>query len=78
VTYLDLPVSRFLDLLADPGPAPSGGGAAALSVSLGAGLCPMSARLSARHLPAEQTGPLIDDLSRIVTAAAQRAAQSPS
>jgi methenyltetrahydrofolate cyclohydrolase len=70
VTYLDLPVSRFLELLAGAGPAPSGGGAAALSVSLGAGLCAMSARLATRQLPAEETGPLIDDLSRIVTAAA--------
>jgi methenyltetrahydrofolate cyclohydrolase len=70
VTYLDLPVSRFLDLLAGAEPAPSGGGAAALSVSLGAALCVMSARLGTRQLPAEETGPLIEDLSRIVTAAA--------
>ena len=56
--YLDLPLSRYLELLAAPGPAPGGGGAAALSVSLGAGLCAMTARLSARQLSADETADL--------------------
>jgi methenyltetrahydrofolate cyclohydrolase len=69
VTYLDLPVGRFLELLAGAEPAPSGGGAAALAVSMGAGLCAMSARLSARQL-ADETAALAGDLDRIATAAA--------
>jgi methenyltetrahydrofolate cyclohydrolase len=69
VTYLDLPVGRFLELLASAEPAPSGGGAAALAVSLGAGLCAMTARLSARQL-ADQTAALVKDLERTATAAA--------
>ena len=50
-SYLGLPVSQFLDQLAGPEPAPSGGGAAALAVSMGAGLCAMAARLSSGQLP---------------------------
>ena len=69
MTYLDLPVGRFLELLAGAEPAPSGGGAAALAVSMGAGLCAMTARLSARQL-ADETGALVKDLERIATAAA--------
>jgi methenyltetrahydrofolate cyclohydrolase len=68
VNYLDLPVSRFLGLLAGPDPAPSGGGAAALAVSMGAGLCAMTARLSQRQLP--DAGTLTDDLERVTAAAA--------
>jgi methenyltetrahydrofolate cyclohydrolase len=69
VTYLELPVGRFLELLAGAEPAPSGGGAAALAVSMGAGLCAMTARLSARQL-AGQTAALVSDMERIATAAA--------
>jgi methenyltetrahydrofolate cyclohydrolase len=47
---LGLPVSEFLSRLAGAGPAPSGGGAAALAVSMAAGLCAMTARLSSRQL----------------------------
>ena len=49
-SYLGLPVSEFLSQLAGPEPAPSGGGAAALAVSMAAGLCAMAARLSSRQL----------------------------
>lgn len=49
--YLDMPVRRFLDALAAGTPAPGGGAAAALTVTLAAGLCAMSARLSTRQLP---------------------------
>ena len=69
MTYLDLPVGRFLELLAGAEPAPSGGGAAALAVSMGAGLCAMTARLSARQL-GDETAALVGDLERIATAAA--------
>jgi formiminotetrahydrofolate cyclodeaminase len=69
VSYLDLPVGRFLELLAGAEPAPSGGGAAALAVSMGAGLGAMTARLSARQL-ADEAAALASDLERIATAAA--------
>jgi methenyltetrahydrofolate cyclohydrolase len=69
MTYLDLPVGQFLELLAGPEPAPSGGGAAALAVSMGAGLCAMTARLSARQLTRE-TDALVSELERTATAAA--------
>ena len=44
-------VGRFLDALSATTPDPSGGGVAALAVALAAGLCVMTAGLSARHLP---------------------------
>jgi methenyltetrahydrofolate cyclohydrolase len=68
--YLDLPVGRFLGLLAGPQPAPSGGGAAALAVSMAASLCAMTARLSTRQLSAGDTGTLVHDMERIATTAA--------
>jgi len=68
-SYLDLPVGRFLEQLASAEPAPSGGGAAALAVSMGASLGAMTARLSARQL-AGQTAALVSDLERIAAAAA--------
>jgi methenyltetrahydrofolate cyclohydrolase len=54
--YLDMPLGEFLAALAAAEPAPSGGGAAALSVALGAGLCAMSAGLSGRQLGARAGG----------------------
>jgi len=47
-------VGRFLDALSATTPDPSGGAVAALAVALAAGLCEMSAGLSARHLPEAQ------------------------
>ncbi|MFI5082120.1 MAG: cyclodeaminase/cyclohydrolase family protein, partial [Streptosporangiales bacterium] len=44
-------VGRFLDELSATTPDPSGGGVAALAVTLAAGLCMMTAGLSGRHLP---------------------------
>jgi methenyltetrahydrofolate cyclohydrolase len=52
--YLDMAVGRFLDALSATTPEPSGGGVAALAVALAAGLCVMTAGLSARHLPESQ------------------------
>jgi methenyltetrahydrofolate cyclohydrolase len=69
MTYLDLPVGRFLELLAGAEPAPSGGGAAALAVSMGAGLAAMTARLSARQFAGEAAA-LASELDRIAAAAA--------
>ena len=68
--YPDLPLSRFLELLAGPDPAPSGGGAAALAVCLGAGLCAMAARLSAGQLGAGEAADLTTNAERTVAAAA--------
>ncbi len=68
--YLDLPMGRFLELLAGPDPAPSGGGAAALAVSLGAGLCAMAARLSAGQLAAGEAADLTAQAERIAVTAA--------
>ena len=48
--FLGLPLDEFLSRLAGPEPAPSGGGAAALAVSMAAGLCAMTARLSSRQI----------------------------
>ncbi len=48
--YLDLPVGRFLDLVASGESAPGGGSAAAVSVALAAGLSSMAARLSTEQL----------------------------
>ncbi len=53
--YLELPVGRFLDLLASGESAPGGGSAIAVSVALAASLSSMAARLSTKHL-ADATG----------------------
>ncbi len=48
---LDQPVGQFLDQIAARSPAPGGGGAAALTGALAAGLVAMAARFSAAQLP---------------------------
>jgi len=48
---LDQPVRQFLDQVAARIPAPGGGGAAALTGALAAGLVAMAARFSAAQLP---------------------------
>jgi formiminotetrahydrofolate cyclodeaminase len=48
---LNQPVTRFLDQVAARTPAPGGGGAAALTGALAAGLVVMAARFSAAQLP---------------------------
>jgi formiminotetrahydrofolate cyclodeaminase len=68
--YLDLPLSRFIELLSGPDPAPSGGGGAALAVSTGAALCAMAARLSARELTADESADLTTNAERIAATAA--------
>jgi len=48
---LDLPLGQFLDQVAARSPAPGGGGAAAMTGAVAAGLVAMSARFSAAQLP---------------------------
>jgi formiminotetrahydrofolate cyclodeaminase len=50
VSYLDLPLERFLEILAAREPVPGGGGAAAVSVAMGAALAAMAARYSSSRL----------------------------
>jgi methenyltetrahydrofolate cyclohydrolase len=65
VAYLDLPLAAFLSALADAEPAPSGGGAAAVTVALGASLCAMTARLSARQLTQDLASELTTEAERL-------------
>jgi methenyltetrahydrofolate cyclohydrolase len=69
-SYLDLPVGRFLGLLAGAEPAPSGGGAAALAVSMAASLGAMTARLSTRQLSTGDAETLTRDMERVAATAA--------
>jgi formiminotetrahydrofolate cyclodeaminase len=74
--YLDMAVGRFLDELSATTPDPSGGGVAALAVTFAAGLCVMTAGLSARHLPeaprlAEQARELRDRAAPLAQADAE-------
>ena len=46
MSYLELPLERFLEILAAREPVPGGGGAAAVSVALGTALAAMAARYS--------------------------------
>ncbi len=55
--YLDMPIGRFLDLLAAGEPAPGAGAAAALAVAFGASLCAMAARLSSSQLGPDHPRP---------------------
>jgi len=48
--YLQLTLSRFLDLVASEDPVPAGGSVVAVAVALAAGLSAMACRLSAKHL----------------------------
>jgi methenyltetrahydrofolate cyclohydrolase len=51
-SFLDQPVRGFLDQLAERTPTPGGGGAAAVTGALAAGLVAMAARFSVAQLPA--------------------------
>jgi formiminotetrahydrofolate cyclodeaminase len=65
-----MPVRSFLAALAGRDAAPAGGCAAAVAVTLGAGLCGMTARLSARQLTDELTAALTADADRLRAQAA--------
>jgi formiminotetrahydrofolate cyclodeaminase len=68
--YLKMPLSGFLAALADGTPAPGGGCGAATAVAIGAGLCAMAARLSARQLTADEAAELAARASALQAGAA--------
>ena len=70
-SFLDQPVRGFLDQVAARTPAPGGGGAAALTGAMAAGLVAMAARFSARQLPS--AGDLADQADKLRLMAAQLA-----
>jgi methenyltetrahydrofolate cyclohydrolase len=69
-SFLDEPVRGFLDQLAARTPTPGGGGAAAVTGAMAAGLVAMAARFSATRLPgagelADQAGELRRRLAQL-------------
>jgi len=67
-SFLDRPVRGFLDELAARTPTPGGGGAAAVTGALAAGLVAMAARFSATRLPGSgDLADQADELRRRVT-----------
>jgi formiminotetrahydrofolate cyclodeaminase len=70
-SFLDQPVRGFLDQLAARTPTPGGGGAAAATGAMAAGLVAMAARFSARQLP--EAGDLADEADRLRYMASQLA-----
>jgi formiminotetrahydrofolate cyclodeaminase len=70
-SFLDRPVRGFLEQLAARTPTPGGGGAAAVTGAMAAGLVAMAARFSARQLP--EAGDLADQADRLRFMAAQLA-----
>ena len=71
VSSLDQPVRGFLDQLAARTPTPGGGGAAAVTGAMAAGLVAMAARFSARQLPG--AGDLADQADELRRRAADLA-----
>jgi methenyltetrahydrofolate cyclohydrolase len=70
-SFLDQPVRGFLDQVAARTPAPGGGGAAAVTGAMAAGLVAMAARFSGRQLPS--AGDLADQADKLRLMAAQLA-----
>ena len=70
-SFLDQPVRAFLDQLAARTPTPGGGGAAAVTGAMAAGLVAMAARFSARQLPG--AGDLADQADELRRRAADLA-----
>jgi formiminotetrahydrofolate cyclodeaminase len=70
-SFLDEPVLGFLDQLAARTPSPGGGGAAAVTGAMAAGLVAMAARFSATRLPG--TGELADQADELRRRLAQLA-----
>jgi formiminotetrahydrofolate cyclodeaminase len=76
-SFLDRPVRGFLDQLAARTPAPGGGGAAAVTGAMAAGLVAMAARFSARQLPeAGDLASRADELRRRVADLAEADARA--
>ena len=70
-SFLDEPVRGFLDQLAARTPTPGGGGAAAVTGAMAAGLVAMAARFSATRLP--EAGELADQADELRRRLAQLA-----
>jgi methenyltetrahydrofolate cyclohydrolase len=70
-SFLDKPVRDFLDQLAARTPTPGGGGAAAVTGAMAAGLVAMAARFSVSQLPG--AGDLADQADELRLMAAQLA-----
>ena len=70
-SFLDEPVRGFLDQLAARTPTPGGGGAAAVTGAMAAGLVAMAARFSATRLPG--AGELADEADELRRRLAQLA-----
>jgi methenyltetrahydrofolate cyclohydrolase len=76
-SFLDQPVRGFLDQLAARTPAPGGGGAAAITGAMAAGLVAMAARFSARQLPgAGEVADQADELRRRLAQLAEEDARA--
>jgi len=76
-SFLDEPVRGFLDQLAARTPTPGGGGAAALTGAMAAGLVAMAARFSAKQLPeAAELADEADELRRRLAQLADLDAQA--
>jgi formiminotetrahydrofolate cyclodeaminase len=76
-SFLDEPVRGFLDQLAARTPTPGGGGAAAVSGAMAAGLVAMAARFSATRLPdAGELADQADELRRRLVQLAEEDAQA--
>jgi formiminotetrahydrofolate cyclodeaminase len=65
-----MPFGGFLAAVADGTAAPGGGCGAATAVAIGAGLCAMAARLSARQLTTDEAAELADCASALQAGAA--------
>ncbi len=68
--YLTMPFGGFLAAVADGTAAPGGGCGAATAVAIGAGLCAMAARLSARQLTPDEAAELAGGASALQAGAA--------
>ena len=76
-SFLDEPVRGFLDQLAARTPTPGGGGAAAVTGAMAAGLVAMAARFSAARLPgAGELADQADELRRRLAQLADMDAQA--
>jgi methenyltetrahydrofolate cyclohydrolase len=76
-SFLDQPVRGFLDQLAARTPTPGGGGAAAVTGAMAAGLVAMAARFSATRLPgAGELADQADELRRRLAQLAEEDAQA--
>ena len=74
--YLDLTIDQLLDELAAPDPVPGAGFAAALSVSMGAAIVTMAARLSREWLDGRGSAAQAETLRKRIMELASRNAEA--